>query len=80
MAAIVKKRTRNLPDQGTREGNRLLTIEEVAQILGVCRQSVYNMIYYGDLPYMRLLKRQIIRVPEKQLMRWIDEQTTKGAW
>lgn len=79
MAARNKQNQDNRSDPDPGANNRLLKVGEAAEMLGVCRQSVYNMIQKESLPHIRVLRRQVIRIPEKQLKRWIDEQTKQQA-
>ena len=44
---------------------------EVAELLGVSRDTVKRMVRDGELPVVRL--RGSVRIPRKALERWIDE-------
>jgi len=50
----------------------LLTIPQVATILGVCPATVYNLIYKEGLPTVRL--RGAVRVHPESLQAWIKQQ------
>lgn len=50
----------------------VLNAEETAERLKVSKQTVYDMINSGRLPYITIGGRKLI--PEKQLMEWIDEK------
>ncbi len=55
----------------------LLTIEEAAQILGVCRATGYNLATRGDLPTVKVGRRNM-KVPTARLLRevlGIDPET-----
>ncbi len=45
----------------------LLTVEEVAEIVGCCRATAYNMVTRGELPVIRVGSR--IRIPTARLRR-----------
>lgn len=49
----------------------LLTIPDVAIQLGVCRNTVYNLIYYKGLP--SILLRGVRRVHPDSLQEWLKQ-------
>jgi excisionase family DNA binding protein len=55
----------------------LLSVQEVADILGVCRQTVYNWMYREGLP--SILVGRVRRVHPQSLSRWLAEREQKGA-
>lgn len=61
-------------------GERLLTIPEVADRLGVGRRSVYRLIACG-LPVVDVgtARRPRTRVPESALATWVDRHTRGGT-
>ena len=52
----------------------LLSVAEVAMHLGVCRQTVYNLIYDGSLPSMKF--RGMRRVNRTSLDEWLKRIET----
>ena len=52
----------------------LLRATEVAELLGLGRSKVYEMIAAGDLPVTRI--GTAVRVPKDALMDWVRENTT----
>jgi len=54
----------------------LLRAEEVANILGLGRSKVYELIMTRQLPVVRI--GRLVRVPRPALERWIEEQTRDG--
>ncbi len=48
-----------------------LTVAEVAILLGVCRQTIYNMIDYESLPTIRI--RGVRRIDPKELEKWLSK-------
>jgi excisionase family DNA binding protein len=55
----------------------LLSIPEVAIQLGVCRQTVYNLIYYKGLPSIQL--RGVRRIHPESLQKWLKECEQQSA-
>ena len=52
----------------------LLSVAEVAVRLGVCRQTVYNLIYDGSLPSLKF--RGMRRVSCNSLDEWLKRLET----
>lgn len=52
----------------------LLSVAEVAVHLGVCRQTVYNLIYDGSLPSLKF--RGMRRVSRNSLDEWLKRLET----
>jgi excisionase family DNA binding protein len=59
---------------------RLLTVEELAEVLGVCRRTVEAMVARGRLPVLRL-SRRALRFDLGDVMRALKDgaSTTGGA-
>ena len=55
----------------------LLTIPDVAIQLGVCRTTVYNLIYYKGLP--SILLRGVRRVHPDSLREWLKQCELQSA-
>ncbi len=55
----------------------LLTIPDVAVQLGVCRGTVYNLIYHQGLPSVVL--GSVRRVHPDSLERWLREHEQKAG-
>jgi excisionase family DNA binding protein len=55
----------------------LLSIPEVAIQLGVCRQTVYNLMYYKGLPSIQL--RGVRRIHPESLQKWLKECEQQSA-
>lgn len=51
---------------------KLLKATEVAQIMGIGRSLVYELIAQGQIPSIRL--GRCIRIPVEALQKWIEEQ------
>jgi excisionase family DNA binding protein len=60
------------------ESGRLLTTRDVAQILGVCPETVLRWIDTRGLPARRLTNRAI-RFREDEVEAWLDEHATGAA-
>ena len=52
----------------------LLSVAEVAVQLGVCRQTVYNLIYDGSLPSVKI--RGLRRISRSSLDDWLKRLET----
>ena len=52
----------------------LLSVAEVAIHLGVCRQTVYNLIYDGSLPSVKI--RGLRRISRSSLDDWLKQLET----
>ena len=50
----------------------LLSVADVAVVLGVCRQTVYNFIYFESLPTIKV--RGVRRVHPDSLQKWLEER------
>ncbi len=57
--------------------DRLLKVSEVAQILGVSRSQVYEMLSQGELPGVRI--GTSVRVPVGRLQLWIRNRVDGGS-
>ncbi len=53
------------------EEEKLLTVAQAAERLGVCRATIYNMFTSGDLPYVQVRPR-IRRVDPLDLQAYIE--------
>ena len=54
---------------------RLLTVREVADLVGVSSETVLRWIRRGELPAIRL-PGGAIRIREDELERWLEERAT----
>lgn len=52
----------------------LLTVKEVAKVLRIGRNAAYDLVYKNNFPVLRLGPKKI-RVPKKELLRWIHEKS-----
>jgi excisionase family DNA binding protein len=55
----------------------LLRAPEVAEVLGLSRSRVYELLSSGDLPVVRI--GSCVRVPVDALRRWIDGHASSNA-
>ena len=56
--------------------NEFLTIPEVAEVLRISRNLVYQLVAEGVLPSVRLGRRRL--VPRELLFEWIREEASRG--
>ena len=64
------------PVQNATLEERLLKATEVQQILNLSRANVYRLMKSEVLPTVRI--RGAVRVPYRDLLRWIESHTTPG--
>ena len=63
------------PQEGTPE-RLLLRIPEVAEVLGIGRTKIYEMIATGELPTVRF--GRAVRVSVNTLQKWIAERERRS--
>lgn len=63
---MTEKEFENLP--------MLLKVEDLQKILGIGRNSAYELIYQKNFPVLRLGERKI-RIPKDKLVEWISNNT-----
>jgi predicted DNA-binding transcriptional regulator AlpA len=54
--------------------DKLLPVSIVADRLGLCKQSVYNLICTGDLSAVRIGPKCAIRILESDLRNFLDRR------
>ena len=50
-----------------------LTVEEMAESLGISRSVAYQLVREKDFPVIRVSERRLI-IPIKSLERWLEER------
>ncbi len=55
-----------------RDEERLLTVDEMMDLLRVGRTTAYELCQRVDFPTIRI--GRMIRIPESALLRWIEKQ------
>ncbi len=56
--------------------DRLLTIEELAEYLGVQIQTIYKWTHQGCIPFTKVGK--LLRFREGDIARWLEKHTSQG--
>ena len=56
--------------------HELLTVMEAADLLRVSRNTMYELIWQDQVPYLKL--GRLIRVPRSALLTWIHQATGPG--
>jgi excisionase family DNA binding protein len=59
------------------EPKKLLRVEEVAELLGVHRCTVFELLRKRELPVLRI--GRAVRIPRRALDLWIEENTEEPA-
>ena len=60
----------------TREDALLLTVPQVAELLQIGRDTVYNLCHIPGFPCIRL--GRMVRINRDGLQRWLDENNGEG--
>ena len=55
-----------------------LKVPEVAEMLRIARNTVYQLVGEGEIPSVRIGRS--VRVSRKELERWLEEQRQLSAW
>lgn len=55
----------------------VLDVEDVARLLRVGRNTVYELVGRNEIPHRRLCKQ--IRFSRDAIMRWLDPWSSRGA-
>jgi excisionase family DNA binding protein len=55
----------------------VLDVDEVASLLRIGRNTVYDLVGRNEIPHRRLGKQ--IRFSRRALMRWLDSWSSQGA-
>jgi excisionase family DNA binding protein len=56
--------------------DKLLTPQEIAELLGVRPSTVYQWTHQGFIPHTKL--GRFVRFKESDVMKWVDERSTPG--
>lgn len=55
---------------------KLLTIQQVSDLLQVSRSLVYKWVHYDFVPYVKI--GNVVRFKESELNRWLKNKEHKG--
>jgi excisionase family DNA binding protein len=55
--------------------SELLKVPEVASLLQIGRSKVWELVWSGDLPVVRI--GRLVRVPRSRLAQWVEERTVR---
>ena len=77
MSELSKKRTKPVPPAEPPQNRLALTVTEVADTLGISRQSVYNALERGDLSSVTIGGRLL--VPTADLLAFLDVSHNPSA-
>ena len=53
-----------------------LTVEEMAEMIGISRSVAYQLVKERDFPVIRVSERRLI-IPIKSLEKWLDERAVR---
>ena len=55
---------------------KLLTVQQVSDLMQISRSLVYKWIHYDFVPYVKI--GNIVRFKESELIRWLKNKEHKG--
>ena len=55
---------------------KLLNVQEVAELLGVKKSTIYQWIHQGFIPHVKIGK--LVRLKPDVVMKWLSDMETKG--
>jgi excisionase family DNA binding protein len=53
----------------------MVTVPELAKMLGIARSTAYVLAQSGTIPTWRSPRGRIVRIPRNELLQWIDGNT-----
>ncbi len=56
---------------------KLLNIDEVAEILGVTKATIYSWTSQNKIPHVKLTKR-LLKFREREIMEWISQKSVSA--
>ena len=58
------------------ENKMTVSVEEMAEMLGISRSVAYQLIKERDFPVVRVSERRLI-IPVKSLEKWLEERAVR---
>lgn len=58
------------------ESKITVSVEEMAEMLGISRSVAYQLTKHGDFPVVRVSERRLI-IPVKSLEKWLEEKAVQ---
>jgi len=55
---------------------KLLTVEEVAELLSVKKSTIYSWTHSGFIPHVKLGNK--LRFKESEIEKWIEKRSVRG--
>ena len=56
------------------DNQRLLTVKDVAETLQCSLQHIYNLVWRGEIPYVKV--GGLLRFQKERLIEWLQERST----
>jgi len=56
--------------------NRLLTPEQIAELLGVKQSTIYQWTHQGFIPHVKV--GRLVRFREADIEKWLEKRSAKG--
>ena len=58
------------------ENKMTVSVEEMAEMLGISRSVAYQLIKQSDFPVVRVSERRLI-IPVKSLEKWLEDRAVR---
>ncbi len=55
----------------------LMTVDEVAHMLGLKKSTVYSWTHSGYIPHIKV-SRNCVRFRQRDIMNWLEKKAVKG--
>jgi excisionase family DNA binding protein len=59
-------------DYSITEGDRLLTVQDVCELLGVKKPYLYNLTHHKKIPHIKI--EGILRFRQEEIKSWLDSR------
>ncbi len=56
--------------------DKLLTPQQIAELIGVKRSTIYQWTHQGFIPHVKL--GRLVRFSETAVMKWVEDRSTNG--
>ena len=56
--------------------DKLLTVQEIAALLGVAESTIYQWTHQGFIPHVKI--GRFVRFRQRQIEKWVEEKSVQG--
>lgn len=71
-AIVDEQEQRGLLKQDSQELGKTMDVKEVAQMVGLCKDSIYSLARQGKIPHFRATNKKLL-FHEDEIKRWMME-------